>query len=225
MENKLAIIFDFDYTLADSSAAIVECFNYAFKSSGLPIVPPEKIYPLIGLSLPESFKILNNITVSDQVEELRGHFRTRGDQIALQMTCLYPETYEIIPALKAQGYRLGIVSTKYEYRIKAVLDREGMTAQFEEIVGGNDVEKHKPDPEGLQLILKRMNLSSEDAAYVGDSVADAMAARSAGIDFIGVLSGVTDRDALAEFNHVRILNSIKELGQIFMTKKREAPGT
>lgn len=215
---KKAIIFDFDYTLADSSDAIVECFNYSFKTCNLPCVPPEKVYPLIGLSLPESFRILNGVTDVNQVDELRRHFRLRGDQIALQMTYLFDATPIVIKELKACGYRLGIVSTKYSHRISAVLKRDMLEDVFEEVVGGNDVEKHKPDPEGIEIVLKRMSVQCNEALYVGDSVTDAEAAQSAGVDFIAVLTGVTKKESLQQYNPIYIANDLDDLKSIILEK-------
>lgn len=216
MLDKRALLFDFDYTLADSSEAIVECFNHAFKSCGLPTVPPEKIYPLIGISLPESFKLLNKVTEPVIVDELRLHFRTRGDQIALEMTHLYDATKEVIPSFHRSGYRLGIVSTKYSYRIMAVLKRHNLDRYFDEIVGGGDVEKHKPHPEGLHLILERMDLNRDEAVYIGDSTADAEAAQSAGLDFMAVLTGVTGREKLSNYAPLAIVENLNDLKQLIM---------
>lgn len=218
MLSKRALIFDFDYTLADSSEAIVECFNYAFISCGLPVVTPEKIHPLIGISLPESFKLLNNVTDHNQVEQLRHHFRTRGDQIALEMTHLYDSSRKVIPDLHRAGYRLGIVSTKYRYRIMAVLESTGLDSHFETIVGGGDVEKHKPHPEGLDLIIERMDLSRDETVYIGDSTADAMAAQTAGLDFIGVLTGVTGRETLSKYKPLAVVEDLCELALFVMEK-------
>lgn len=46
------VIFDFDYTLADSSRGVLECINHAFKGMGLPKVAAEDAQRTIGLSLP-----------------------------------------------------------------------------------------------------------------------------------------------------------------------------
>ena len=70
---------------------------------------------------------------------------------------------------------------------------------FDVVVGGDETERHKPDPEPLLLALERLGAGPEDAAYVGDSPFDMQAARAAGIDAIGVTWGrIHDREALAD---------------------------
>jgi pyrophosphatase PpaX len=49
------------------------------------------------------------------------------------------------------------------------------------IITGDDVEKHKPDPEGIRLFLSRFNLQGERVLMVGDVANDVKAARDAGV--------------------------------------------
>ena len=107
--------------------------------------------------------------------------------------------------------RLGIVSTKYRYRIEDVLGREGLLELFEVIVGGEDVSEFKPDPESLNLALGKMGISPEAVLYVGDSVVDAEAAMRAGVPFAAVLSGSTPREAFSKFETRMILDSVLDL--------------
>ncbi len=89
------------------------------------------------------------------------------------------------------------MSTKFRYRIEAILTRDGLLEAFACIVGGEDVSQHKPHPEGLRLALARLEVAAERALYVGDSAVDAEAARCAGVPFAPVLSGTTPRAAFA----------------------------
>jgi len=49
------VIFDFDYTLADSSQGVAECINFALSELGLPLVPAQAAHRTIGLHLDEAF--------------------------------------------------------------------------------------------------------------------------------------------------------------------------
>ena len=50
--------------------------------------------------------------------------------------------------------------------------------------------------------------------FKGDSVIDAQAAQKAGVDFVGVTSGVTTTEELEQFSHVMILKDIKGILEI-----------
>ena len=92
------------------------------------------------------------------------------------LTIIYPWVAETVQALRVTGRRLGIVSSKYRYRIERILAEGGLASHFEVIVGGEDVSRHKPDPAGLLLALQRLGLPAADVLYVGDHPVDAEAA-------------------------------------------------
>ena len=73
------------------------------------------------------------------------------------------------------------------------------------VVGGEDVSCPKPDPEGLRHALSVLGVSPQEVLYVGDSIVDAETARAAGVDFAGVLHGMTTREELCRYPHVVIL--------------------
>ena len=82
---------------------------------------------------------------------------------------------------------------------------------FDVIVGGEDVSRHKPDPEGLLAAIGRLGGSPSNTLYVGDSVTDAEAARRAGVPFVAVLNGVTPREAFEDYPVEGVLENLREL--------------
>lgn len=206
-----AILFDFDYTLADSSEPIIDCFNTGLRGLGLPEAAPDTIRRTIGLSLEESLVAVAGEEHREHAREFRRHWRRRSDHVMVAGTRVFDWAPAAIEKLAASGFRLGIVSTKYRTRIEEVLHREGLDKHFEAIVGGDDVARHKPDPEGLLHALDRMGAAREETLYVGDSVVDAEAARRADTAFAAVLTGVTQREAFAELPAWAVLQSVAEL--------------
>ncbi|MEZ5363035.1 MAG: HAD hydrolase-like protein [Bryobacterales bacterium] len=87
-----AVLFDFDYTLADSSDAIVECFNTALVGIGLPKADTLAIRRTIGLSIPESLARVAGPDYSHRAEEFRLHWRRRSDEIMVEWTRVYEWT-------------------------------------------------------------------------------------------------------------------------------------
>lgn len=209
------VVFDFDYTLADSSRGVLECVNYALGCLGLPGVAAEDVYRTIGLSLPDAFVRLVGDGFVGMRDEFVALFTGRADEVMAGMTAVFEEVPLVLGHLRGRGVSLGIVSTKFRYRIEEILEREGLLGYFDVVVGGEDVSRHKPDPEGLLTALHRLGGSKADFLYVGDSVVDAEAARHAGIPFAAVLSGVTPRESFRNFPVHVILENLGELTEIF----------
>ena len=206
-----AIIFDFDYTLADSSEGIFECINYALKSLGLPAASDDEIKKTIGLSLPSTFRKLTDGLNPNGAADFMKHFIKRADEVMAELSYIYDYVPDTLAKLKAAGFPLGIVSTKFRYRINTILRRESLDGLIDLIVGGEDVENHKPDPEGLNIALNGLGLEPTKTFYVGDSPTDAQTASSAGVPFIAVLSGVTGRDGFGDYEPGYTLNNVGEL--------------
>lgn len=203
-----AIVFDFDYTLADSSRGAVACITFALDALGLPAVSAEAAKRTIGLSLPDTFLELAGPQHAAQSDKFARLFIKQADQVMSGLTVLFESVPEVIEKLRSQGFSLGIVSTKFRYRIESVLRREGLLDAFAVIIGGEDVAKHKPDPTGLLTAVERLGGAPESALYVGDSVTDAQTAERAGVSFVAVLSGVTPREAFRDYATCEIVESL-----------------
>jgi len=211
MATPAGILFDFDYTLADSSDAVVDCVRVAFENMKLPAVDHEAVRRTIGLSLPETFRVLSGQCGDDQVLEFRAHFRERSNQIMVDWTRFLPGVPETIAKLSELDLRLGIVSTKYRFRIQDTLRRDGLLDAFDIIVGGDDVEELKPDPSGLLLAARSLSQPIDRLVYVGDSVTDADAAQRADMPFVGVLTGWATLGDFAAYKPLTILDSLRSL--------------
>ena len=182
-----AVLFDFDFTLGDSADAIVHCSRAAFADMGLEPAEPRAIRRTIGLTLQDSFRVLTG-------DEGRGEEYTRryvghADQVMTAMTTVYPPAAGVLAAMRARGVATAIVSTKYRYRIESILAHVGMAGAVDFIVGGEDVSRHKPDPEGLRRALDGLGIDGASALYVGDHPVDGHAAAQAGVRFVRVLTG------------------------------------
>lgn len=209
--NYKAVIFDFDYTLADSSKGVCECVSYSLKEMGYDCPGHEKICRTIGLPLNKVFAGLTDNSQPADAEMFRKLFKERADQVMVDGTIIFNEVRPLFEYLTLSGIKCGIVSTKYRYRIKDVLDRDGLGNYVDIIIGGEDVANFKPDPEGLIKAIACLNLRKEDCLFVGDSLVDAETAKNAGVDFAAVLTGTTERE---EFGVYDPLNIIKRLDKL-----------
>ena len=208
-----AVIFDFDYTLADSSSGVIECVNFAFGRLGIPAASSESIKRTIGMSLPSTLEALAGPEHSALSDEFYRLFVQRADEVMVESTRLFDNVPAAVRELKGLGLSLGIVSSKYRRRIEATLGDEGLLGCFDVIVGGEDVQEIKPSPVGLQKALDQLTGSAEAALYVGDSTTDAETARRAQVPFVAVLSGVTLKEEFAPFPVGAVLADVSELPQ------------
>jgi len=201
----------------------VACIGHALEALELPPVPAEQIRRTIGLGLLETLEILTGVTDPGIQGSFRKYFVERADEVMVSQTDLLDGVVPTLDTLLGAGLDLGIVSTKYAYRIDATLLRHGIEDRFRSVVGGNDVESLKPAPDGLHIALERLGVTSDRALYVGDHVVDAQAAHSAGISFIGVLTGSTSPEDFRNYPHLAILGSVAELPGFLSTLKVTGP--
>ena len=106
---------------------------------------------------------------------------------------------------------MGIVSTKYRYRIENILTRYDLPSYFDVIVGGEDVQRHKPDPLALEHACEQLRLKPQEAVYLGDHPVDAEAAQRPGMPCIIVLTGTSTK---ADFANVPVLRFLERLDQL-----------
>ena len=204
------IIFDFDFTLADSSIPIVECVNYGLRGLGLPEASSDEIRRTIGLHLSEALVVLAGEGQQPNADKFLALFGERADQIMADNTVIFQEVPEALNNLKNRGYTMGIVSTKYRYRIEDILGRAGLLRYFDNIVGGEDVDRHKPAPDSLLLAMENLNVSRQEVIYVGDSITDAKTAEAAEVEFVAVLSGTTTPKEFDAFPNMTVLAGVDQ---------------
>lgn len=215
------VFFDFDFTLADSSRGAVECINFALTWLGLPAVTDEEACLTIGLSLPDTFTYLVGKSSAEQHKEFIRLFTQRADEVMADSTVLFESVPETVAILKKRGFKLGIVSTKFRYRLESILRRENLLSAFDIIVGGEDVLRLKPDPEGLLKAMETTRSSPSDTIYVGDSIVDAETAKRAGVPFVAVLSGTTLKDAFEGYDVYRFAEHFQDLRELTGTEFKE----
>lgn len=209
--NYNTYLFDFDYTLADSSRGIVTCFRIVLNRHQYTNVTDEEIKRTIGKTLEESFSILTGVTDMEKLLAFKKEYGKEADVHMNVNTILFPDTLSTLKELKKQGARIGIISTKFRFRILSYLKDYLPEDFFDIIVGGEDVKFPKPSPLGVLFALEHLGSSKEETLYIGDSTVDAETARNAGVDFAGVLNGMTTAEELRAYPHRIILNELTDL--------------
>ena len=149
MKHYSAVCFDFDYTLGDSTDSIVAGFQYGFERLGHPIPDRETVRGTIGYLLEDAYTMLTGDRDPERLARFRAYFLEVAKPRQRKETFLFPGAAELLQGLRAQGVRLGIVSTKTGETIEYIMDRLGLGDCLDFVIGSSDVKHHKPHPEGL----------------------------------------------------------------------------
>jgi phosphoglycolate phosphatase len=99
MRRYQGILFDFDYTLADSSVGVHTCINHALAALGLPQVEKSRSDRTIGLNLAETFRVLTGVTDAGQADRFNQYFLEKADDVMVDMTDMLPCAFDAIPLL------------------------------------------------------------------------------------------------------------------------------
>ena len=179
------VLFDFDGTIVDSGAIILASFRHATREVlGAEVEELQVRAMLGGASLHEQMSAI----APQRVEELVDSYRRHNGPLHDELQCC-TGMLDVLDRLHAEGRRLGIVTAKRHQTVELAFARLPLRDYFEVIVGADDTERQKPDPEPILFALERLGARREDAVYVGDSPFDVAAARAAGVHAIGVTWG------------------------------------
>ncbi|MGM9605911.1 MAG: HAD family hydrolase [Oscillospiraceae bacterium] len=206
-----AVLFDFDYTLGDSTKPIVESYTVGLTSMGWPVPDREAVRRTVGYTLEDGYTMLTGDADGEHRREFFRRFKAHAASIMVTDTVLCPGAAELLNWLNESRTPTGIVSTKGGDVLEAIFQRLGLRSRLTLIVGGQDVTKVKPDPEGLNLAVERLKEDKNAVLFCGDTVIDAETARRAGVDFCAVLNGTTPAEAFADYPHVHIAPDLADL--------------
>ena len=207
MQSRKAVLFDLDGTLIDTLGLILESFRQGALDVLGREVSGDQVRSLIGIPLIEQARSL----APSHVEELMAAYRHRNVELHDSMIRYFEGTREMLEALKAEGRRLAVVTSKRNGPALEGLASFDLQGYFEFISGLEETEKHKPDPEPLLVAARRLGLPITECIYVGDSIYDMRAAKAAGATAVGVLWGVATCEELLEAGAEHLASSPHEL--------------
>jgi|JFJP01.1.fsa_nt_gi phosphoglycolate phosphatase len=205
------IVFDWDGTLMDSEARIVDSFQSSIAELHLPRRTDQQIRFIIGLGLEEAIRQLypdefNHQFSLNLIERYRQHFFS-PTAIA---TPLFPNTTEVLQELVDSGYQLAVATGKSRRGLNEALQETGLQDLF---VATRCAEEtfSKPHPLMLQEILAELAVPAQAALMIGDTDYDLQMAINAGVAAAAVSYGVHERTHLLACNPLICLDNLKEL--------------
>jgi phosphoglycolate phosphatase len=195
--NRLAI-FDCDGTLVDSQANICLAMEDCFARAGLPPPTREGTRRVVGLSLVEAMEAMLPRADRDMhlalAEDYKAAFhRLRGRGLIEEP--LFEGVAELLDALEAEGWLLGIATGKSDRGLSLCLECHGLGRRF---VTLQTADRHpsKPHPSMIEAALAEAGADPQFSLMIGDTSYDMAMARAAGVTAVGVAWGYHDRDEL-----------------------------
>lgn len=188
------VVFDLDGTLVDSAPDLAASLNHTLARLGRPGVEAEKVRHLVGHGARALLR--KGLAASGDAPET---LVEQGYPIYLEHyaanicvgTRPYPGLEPALDALTARGAALAVCTNKPDRLTHLLLDALGWQRRFAAVIGADTVGAKKPDPLPLREAITRSG--GGRAVLVGDSITDADTARSAGVPFVAVSFGFSDR--------------------------------
>ncbi len=195
---KNTVIFDLDGTLLNTLDDLSDAVNYALEAHDMPTRSLQEVRSFVGNGIRLLVERAVPVgTPAPLIEECFATFRAYYLTHSRVKTAPYEGVLELLRTLKAQGYKMAIVSNKFQAGVDELA--QSLFCGLVPVAIGERVGiPTKPDPALVQIALKELGASKEEAVYVGDSDVDVLTAKNAGLDLIAVTWGFRDEDFLRE---------------------------
>jgi phosphoglycolate phosphatase len=203
------LIFDLDGTLIDSKLDLALAVNAALEEMGRGPLAHEQIFSYVGQGAPSLIAraLGDGATEEDCLRSLEFFIKYYSVH-KLDHTVLYPGVREALGALT--GMPMAVLTNKPVGASRGILKGLGLADHFRFVYGGNSFERKKPDPMGVETILREFGAAPAQSMVVGDSEVDVQTARNAGAWACGVTYGFGSH-RLAEFPPDILVDSLTEL--------------
>ena len=203
------IAFDWDGTLFDSTALIVQCIQTACSDLGVAVPSQADAAYVIGLGLHDALKHAVPGLPSERYPELgqryRHHYLARQHELVL-----FPGTLDMLAALKARNHLLAVATGKNRRGLDDALQHSQLHSMFNATRTADET-AGKPHPMMLQQLMAQLGTTPERTLMIGDTTHDLMLARNAGTARVAVSFGAHEPEAFAEHEPLFVAHSTQEL--------------
>ncbi len=206
------IIFDFDGTIADTSRIILATMQATMREKGLREATPEEIKRVIGLSLKDCFSHIYPGMSEIEALECASTYCDIFDTNKSSLTpTLFPHVAKTLAKLSCHGITMSVASSRSHGSLVELLEILGVKQHFAMVVGVDNVDKAKPDPEAVLYTLRIMNVNPNDALMVGDMPVDIAMGQNAAVKTCAVTWGNSPREDLEKSRPDYIINDFSQI--------------
>jgi phosphoglycolate phosphatase len=204
------LVFDWDGTLMDSEARIVECVRAAIKDLRLPSLSNEAISDIIGLGLREAVDRLFPGADEELHQALVSRYRAHYFDELRTPSPLFQGAREVIEELLQADYLLAVATGKSRAGLNRALQETGMADLFHTTRCADETFS-KPHPLMLEQITDELGVSPHAALMIGDTEYDLQMARNAGMPSLAVTYGVHATDRLLRHHPMDCVASVSAI--------------
>ena len=205
------LIFDLDGTLIDSKLDLAHAVNATRAHMTMSPLEHERVYSYVGNGAPVLIRrALGEQATEVEVQEALEFFLEYYREHYLDYTILYPGVRESLDRLRDAGKQMAVLTNKPVRISNAILDGLQVGPHFFRVYGGNSFDFKKPNPIGVETLLRESGIPAKRALMIGDSSVDIHTARNAGIHSAGVTYGFQP-ETLVDPAPDRLFDSMPEL--------------
>lgn len=196
MPNIDTVIFDLDGTLLNTLKDLTNSVNYALEQYQLPTHSEDAVRQMVGNGVYVLFeKAIPNGRDFAEYEPCVKTFQEHYELHKKDFTCPFPGIMDLLKCLSAQGYKLAVVSNKFDQAVKG-LCQDFFMPYITTAIGESSKIARKPAPDTVFEAMKELGSTPDTCIYVGDSDVDITTAKNSGIPCISVTWGFRDREFL-----------------------------
>lgn len=203
------IVFDWDGTLLDSAAAIVEAIQAASADLGLPVPGDAQARHVIGLGLGDALRHAVPELPPERypalIERYRFHYLSGDHRLTL-----FDGVRQMLDDLRARGHLLAVATGKSRLGLERAFDHAGLRPLFSASRCADEC-RSKPHPQMLEELMAEFGMGAASTVMIGDTSHDLLMARNAGVDSLAVTYGAHPHDHLLEHDPVACLHSVADL--------------
>ena len=222
MTQKFTVLFDLDGTLIDTAPDLMNAHNHVMQKFGYETKSTDEIRNLVGKGAAsmigrslwnqarkELKKIDDEKIKSKMVDEFIDYY---GKNIAVESKLL-PGVLEFLKWCKKNNISMAVCTNKTEHLAVNLLKQINVYDYFEYVAGYNTFDYCKPDPRHLTNVIEIIQGQLKKSIMIGDSETDSESAKAAGLPFILVEDGYTDK-TINEIYHNHLIKDFNGIEQI-----------
>jgi len=207
------IIFDVDGTLTFTNQLIFDSFNHITKKYLGRSYSDDEIIALFGPTEDVILKQICKEEYQNARKDYYTYYKNNHD-----IAHLYDGIKDLVIDIYKSGILLSIFTGKGRTSALITLDELGLTDYFDMIVSGDDVENHKPSPEGIIMFLSKHNLDPKEVLMIGDAPSDIIAANKCGVEIASVVWDSYAEEEVRKLNPKNLFHSVNELRDFIFKK-------
>ena len=207
----LAVIFDWDGTIADTKKAVIQSFQKVLTQAGCNVTD-EFILRLLGIgtkkTIIEAFKKCKKRLDVSTLEKLA------EEKVTIQAELINDVRFidgaiELLELLHKKT-KIGLATMSSRRVVDKILSEKKIKTYFDVVVTADEVNKPKPNPEIFLSVAKKLGVDQKDCIVIEDSIFGVRAAKKAKMTCIAVPSGVYNKKELEQEHPDIVVNSLVE---------------